>query len=482
VKYPSPGRFKSREEFETHLASLDPRFACVAEPGGAEGALAQSIEAHGRRLANRFAVHPMEGWDGTTEGLPTPHTMRRWHRFGASGAALIWGGEAFAVQRDGRANPGQLFLNPDAPVEAGLRDLLATLHDGHASTGAAERPFVGLQLTHSGRFARPDDGGPRPRIAHHHPVLADKFALAADTPLVTDAELEAIGERFVEAAVLARAVGFDFVDVKCCHGYLLHEMLGAHTRPGPYGGSFENRTRLFRRIVDAIRDACPDLHIGVRVSITDVHPYSTGPDGNVGTPHGGAPCVPYRYGFGVDEQHPLGADLTEPFRFLALLESLDIRLVNVTIGSPYYCPHLQRPAAYPPSDGYQPPEDPLLGVIRHLEAVRACKEAFPDLLFVGSGYTYLQEYLPHVAAAEVGGGHVDFVGLGRMTLSYPELPRDVIAGAPLAHRSICRTFSDCTTAPRHGLVSGCYPLDPHYRGLPQAVELKTIKKARRADA
>ena len=157
-------------------------------------------------------------------------------------------------------------------------------------------------------------------------------------------------------------------------------------------------------------------------------------------------------------------------------------MVNVTLGSPYYNPHLQRPAAYPPSDGYQPFADPLVFVERHLEVVRRAKAAFPDMLFVGTGYTYLMDWLPHVAQAEVRRGGVDLVGLGRMVLSYPEMPRDVLEDARSRASSVCRTFSDCTTAPRNGMVSGCFPLDPLYRERSERDELEGIKKAMREEA
>jgi 2,4-dienoyl-CoA reductase-like NADH-dependent reductase (Old Yellow Enzyme family) len=189
--------------------------------------------------------------------------------------------------------------------------------------------------------------------------------------------------------------------------------------------------------------------------------------------------LPYRYGFGVNCEQPEKYDLTEPRRFLSLLRDLKIRLVNLTAGSPYYNPHVQRPALYPPSDGYQPPEDPLVGVARQMEATRVLKQEFPDLVFVGTGYTYLQEFLPFVAQAAVREGWVDSVGLGRMVLSYPELPRDVLTGQILKHKRICRTFSDCTTAPRNGLPSGCYPLDSFYKESEMGLQLKKIKAAKR---
>ena len=183
----------------------------------------------------------------------------------------------------------------------------------------------------------------------------------------------------------------------------------------------------------------------------------------------------YPYAFGANPADPLALDLTEAVGFLRLLESLDIRLVCLTAGSPYYNPHLQRPALFPPSDGYLPPEDPLVGVARQLAATAALKAQFPNLAMVGSAYSYLQEWLPHVAQHNVRVGRVDFAGLGRMVLAYPDLPADVLAGRPLQHKLLCRTFSDCTTGPRNGLISGCFPLDPYYKNHPEHALLKSAK-------
>ena len=197
----------------------------------------------------------------------------------------------------------------------------------------------------------------------------------------------------------------------------------------------------------------------------------------IGIPEAYGDALPYRWGFGVNNENPEEYDLSEPVRFLSLLRDLDIKLVNISGGSPYYNPHVQRPALYPPSDGYQPPEDPLIGVARQMEVTRFLKQSFPDLILVGTGYTYLQEFLPLVAQAAVREGWVDSIGLGRMVLSYPELPLDVISGRALQHKRICRTFSDCTTAPRNGLPSGCYPLDQHYKQSEAGAQLKEIKAA-----
>ncbi len=476
MRFPTPAHHRSVAEFRNHLQGLDPAFDCVEEvPAAPVAALAGSVEVCGRRVGNRLATHPMEGWDATVEGLPTEHTRRRWRRFGRSGAKLIWGGEAFAVQASGRANPNQLYLNPGVDVCGGLEQLRGELVAGHEEIGADPDDLVfGLQLTHSGRFSRPE-GAFAPRTAARHPLLEQKYPHSAAVEPMTDGELEAIGEDYVAAARTAQQAGFDFVDVKCCHGYLLHELLGAKTRPGTYGGDLAGRSRLLTRIVEAIRRDVPGLEIGVRVSIADTAPYETDPESRVGRPMSSNDTAVEQHGFGISPDEPLGFDLDESFAFLQRLQDLDIQLVNLTLGSPYYNPHLQRPAAYPPSDGYLPPEDPLTFVLHHLRVTRACKAAFPNLLLVGTGYTYLQEYLPHVAEYEVANGHVDFVGLGRMLLVYPELLHDVLAGTPVDRRRICRTFSDCTTAPRNGMLSGCFPLDPYYKERPEASAVKALR-------
>jgi 2,4-dienoyl-CoA reductase-like NADH-dependent reductase (Old Yellow Enzyme family) len=434
--------------------------------------LARGAHLNGFSIGNRFAINPMEGWDGTLDGQPTDLTVRRWRRFGQSGAKLIWGGEAVAVRHDGRANPNQLVIGQHTLKGlVALRDALIEEH--RKTTGSTDGLLIGLQLTHSGRYACPNvKGKMEPFILHRHPILDRRLGLTDDYPLMTDGEIRRLIVDFHEAARLAHGIGFDFVDVKHCHGYLGHEFLGAHTRDGDYGGSFENRTRFLREVVEGIRNVAPGLGIGVRLSAFDTVPFQ--PPG-VPAPLDG--LLPYRWGFGVDSAAPVNADLAEPSQFLALLRALDIRLVNISAGSPYYNPHIQRPALFPPSDGYQPPEDPLIGVARQMNVARALKQQFPDLLIVGTAFSYLQDFLPHVGQAAVRDGWMDFVGLGRMTLACPELPWSVLTGRPLERKHICRTFSDCTTAPRKGLPSGCYPLDAHYKTSESGERLREIKAA-----
>ena len=476
------GTVKNVEGFQDHLRSLHLTLPCDGElASGWESPLRQPLVSGEIKIGNRIAVQPMEGWDGLPDGNPSEHTIRRWQRFGKSGAKLIWGGEAVAVSHAGRANPNQLLAAPH--TEHSLAKLRITLIEEHRlTTGSDDGLMIGLQLTDSGRYSRPNaHGRPEPRILYRHPILDRRLGLAADYPVLTDADIELIVEDFHRAALMARNLGFDFVDIKHCHGYLGHEFLSAHTRKGRYGGSFENRTRFLREVVQGIRSFAPGLQVAVRLSAFDSVPFQPDPErSSPGKPGRGIPetqknLLPYRWGFGVDPLHPTEADLSEPVLFLSLLEELGIRLVNLTAGSPYYNPHIQRPALYPPLDGYLPPEDPLVGVSRQMEATRKLKRRFPNLIFVGTGYSYLQDFLPHVAQAAVRDGWADLVGLGRMVLSYPELLWHASEGQEIQRKRICRTFSDCTTAPRKGLPSGCYPLDSHYKDS-KMMELLTIAK------
>jgi NADPH2 dehydrogenase len=321
-------------------------------------------------------------------------------------------------------------------------------------------------------------------VAFRHPILDRKFNVTSDEQILTDAEVEMLIVDYVRAARVAWEAGADFVDLKHCHGYLLHEFLGAHTRPGKYGGSFENRTRILREIIAGIRADGNPIEIGVRLSLFDKVPYRPDPEraqpGKLGPgiPEDFSACLPYRYGFGVNMENPDEIDLTETHAFVALCGELGVKVLNTTAGSPYYTPHLQRPAVFPPSDGYQPGCDPLIDVERQIQVVRQIKAQAPQGLYViGSGYTYLQEFVAPVANAVVRLGWADAVGLGRAVLSYPTMLTDAIAGRPAEKKFVCRTFSECTTAPRNGLISGCYPLDKYYTQRPEFAQLKEIKKS-----
>jgi NADPH2 dehydrogenase len=513
---------KTPADFRNHVASLCIDLPCEDQiVTGSVSPLAQpvaDVTINGKRIGNRWAIQPMEGWDGTTTGGATDEVRRRWQRFGESGAKLIYGGEAMAVRPDGRANPNQLIIveqNKKHLTE--LREILLRAHKERY--GTADDLVIGFQLTHSGRFCKPNDKfRMEPRVAYRHPILDKKFNVTSDAQVFTDGEIEQLIECYIAAAKIARDIGVDFVDIKHCHGYLLHEFLSAFTRHGKYGGSFENRTRILREIIAGIRASGNPIEIGVRLSAFDFVPFKPDPalsqPGKLGPgiPEDFTHCLPYRFGFGVSESNPVEYDLAETFQFVELCAQLGVKILNLSAGSPYYNPHLQRPAAYPPSDGYQPPEDPLVGVARQINVVRQVAEFVKTSknviveaevaswdstlqrfnastlqptnastpILVGSAYSYLQEYLPHVAQYVVGNGWTDMVGLGRMTLAYPNVLADAVERGTLEKKFICRTFSDCTTAPRNGLISGCYPLDKYYAAKPESQKLREIKKAIRA--
>lgn len=455
----------SHERFTAHLSLLGIEIP-VDEHVDPRGVLSAPVEirdasAGTLHAPNRFVALPMEGWDGTTDGKPTDLVRRRWQRFGTSGCGLVWA-EATAVRPDGRANPNQLVL--DASTVDDIASLRALIDPSQVA---------GLQLTYSGRWSRPSAAGPAPRTAYAHPILDARLHVGA-THVLTDDELDELAATYIDAAVLAHQAGFDFVDIKHCHGYLLHELLSAHDREGRYGGDLAGRTHFLRTVVAGIRERVPALAIAVRLSVFDLRPFTAG-DGGTGVPDGDGD---YRYAFGGDGTG-LGIDLTEAHAMLDLCSELGIALVCTTAGSPYYVPHVQRPAYFPPSDGYLPPEDPLVGVARQIAATDELARAHPDLVIVGSAYSYLQEWVPNVAQAVIAGGGATMVGLGRMMLAYPQLAADVLAGRPLERKSVCRTFSDCTTAPRNGLVSGCYPLDPFYKESPEHERVLAAKDATR---
>src|SRR4051812_42047673 len=325
---------KTADDLRDALGRLGVDLAVDAtvEPGP-ESPLGRPYHWRGGTVGNRFAILPMEGWDGESDGKPSDLTIRRWENFGLSGAKLIWGGEAVAVRPDGRANPNQLVIN-DANLASleRLRLRLDTVHREHF--GRTDDLYVGLQLTHSGRFARPyDKRRMEPQVLYRHPCLDPKFGLGSDAHVLTDDEIARLVDDFVRASRQAQRAGFAFVDVKHCHGYLGHEFLSAVDRPGRYGGSLENRTRFLREIVAGIKAEAPGLEVAVRVSVFDFLPFQMGTD-RVGEPMP-MPGPTYPYAFGGNPRTGLGFDLAEPIRFLELLSELGIHWVCPTAGSPY---------------------------------------------------------------------------------------------------------------------------------------------------
>ena len=441
-------KYKSIAELEAENARLGIalRFSNDLAP------LFQPLTIGTRTVGNRWCVHPMEGCDGELDGRPGELTFRRYRRFGDGGAKMIWG-EACAVTDEARANPRQILLNES--TKADFARLVAECRAAHrAANGDDSDLLIGLQLTHSGRYSYR-----RPLIATHDPLLVGRYKVTTDTPLISDEALKRLVDDYVAAAKLAVEVGFDFLDVKQCHRYLLNELLGARNRPGPYGGNLENRTRLPREIFQAIRAAVPSyIILATRLNVFDGIPFT---DAGAPVPH----SLPLLNGWGMSESDPLTPDLAEPLAWVAEMRTLGVQLVNVTMGNPYAQPHFGRPFETPPPDSYESPEHPLLGVNRHFHATELVQRSQPDLAVVGTGYSYLQDFLPQAAAANVSDNRVSLVGVGRASLSQPDWVRQLREQGTLDRKRICRTFSYCTALMRakdHPLgqyPTGCPPFD-----------------------
>jgi NADPH-dependent glutamate synthase beta subunit-like oxidoreductase/2,4-dienoyl-CoA reductase-like NADH-dependent reductase (Old Yellow Enzyme family) len=414
--------------------------------------LFEAVQVGEFRLPNRLVVLPMEGADGTPEGAPDELTFRRYKRFAAGGAGLLWV-EATAVVEEGRANPRQLWLRKrTVPGFAALVE--ATLKAAREAVGPNHRPVLVVQLTHSGRYSKPGRA-PRPIIAHHSPYLDPLHNLPQDYPLITDEELEHLEDEYVEAARCAREAGFDAVDVKACHRYLVSELHASYTRENSrYGGSFENRTRFFRNVVTKIRQAVPGLIVTSRMNAYD--------------------AMAYPYGFGVDKQDPSKPDPTEPIELVRFLRSSGAPVVNITIGNPYYNPYVNRPYDLPIVGSPVSPEHPLMGVARFVSVVRQIQAAVPGLLVIGGGYSWLRHFFPHVAAAAVRDGWVSLVGIGRLAFAYPDFVRDLAEHGRLDPERVCVTCSACTQIMRDGGRAGCVPRD--------SAIYEPIYKAGRAEA
>lgn len=420
-------RFRSLDELADRAASLGVEIPLSTDLTP----LARPLRIGPCETPNRLAVHPMEGCDGTADGRPGELTIRRYERFARGGAGLLWY-EATAVVPEARANPRQLLLTADtAPAFERMLERAREV----AGEARGHRPVAVLQLTHSGRYSRPVDRR-APIIAFHDPYLDPTTGVTPDQEPVTDDYLEALEERFAAAAALAYQVGFDGVDVKSCHRYLGSELLAGHTRPGRYGGSFENRTRFLLDVVDRIRRRLPpERFVAVRLNVYDGHPYP--------------------YGFGVDPDDVGRPDLLEPIRLARLLAERGVALVNVTAGNPYYSPHVNRPYDLPIHGGYVPPEHPLVGVARIVGLSRQVRRAVPGLAIVGTGFSWLRHFLGYAMAGAVGQGWCDLAGLGRGAFAHPDFARDLLETGRLDPKKVCATCSRCTQIMRDGGMTGC---------------------------
>lgn len=422
-------RFSSKEELLEKAQNLGLRLPFQEDVTP----LLKPFPLAGKWVPNRMAVHPMEGFDAAPDGSPSELTLRRYLRFAGGGSGVIWF-EAASVCPEGRSNPRQLYLHEGN--RAAFKALVErTRREARIRFGKDHDIFCILQLTHSGRYSKPE-GRPAPLAAAPNPVLDKAFESVS---VISDAELERTAGDFLRAALQAGEAGFDGVDIKACHGYLVNDLLSARSRTGSYGGGFSARTRFIKEVLEAIRRECPGLTATIRLSAGD----------GLAFPHG----------FGTPSKGGEGPDLTEPKALIAGLIPLGLRILNVSLGVPYVNPHWGRPFDRPVTGAPLPREHPLEGVARLIETAAEIQKAFPELPVAGTGYSWLRQYWPRVAAAVLSGGAASLIGLGRSSIAYPDAPRDLMEKGGLDRRKVCTSCSWCTELMRAGRVTGCVVRD-----------------------
>lgn len=392
------------------------------------------VSLAGKLMPNRMAIHPMEGADGDSKGSPGELTLRRYERYAQGGASLIWF-EATAVVPEGRSNPQQLMITQEN-VAAFENLVKKTREKARASFDESHEIFCVLQLTHSGRYSKPA-GKPKPQIFRDNPLLQP---MAEESEVLSDMELDYLQDRYMDAAELAFQAGFDAVDIKSCHGYLLNEILAGYNRENSrYGQSFENRTRFLTETFHKIRVKVPGIHLTSRLS---------GFDG-----------IPFPYGFGFTTNSPLRVDLTEIKALIQRLNVLGCYFINVSAGNPHAKPHLGRPFDRAQAYSAMPDEHPLEGIRRLLSITAELQQAFPDIAFIGTGYSWLRQYFPQVGAAVLAHQGATFIGMGRCAFAYPDAPKDLMTKGRLDPKKVCITCSRCSERLRQGYAAGCVVRD-----------------------
>jgi 2,4-dienoyl-CoA reductase (NADPH2) len=384
--------------------------------------LLQPYQLAGFSVSNRLVVQPMEGYDSENDGSPSELSERRYLRYASGGSGIIWF-EAVSVVNEGRSNPHQLWIHKKNSNDfSNLNDLVRR---SAAKNGID--PFLVIQLTHSGRYSKPE-GVPKPQVAALNPLL-DKTL----PQILSDDDLKRIMDKFVEASKLAYRSGFNAVDLKACHGYLLVDLLSARMRINSIFGGEETskRFRFLLETFNRIRDEVPDIMVTTRLNISDL----------------------YRGGFGVDENGE--PDFTESIMLVDQLRSRNIRLLNITMGSPYFNPHISRPYDNPVPGQALPDEHPLEGVMRMIKGTSLFQHKFPEIAIVGSAWSFLRQFAPNVGAAVIKNGDATFVGFGRNSFAYPSMPLDLMKKGEVNPPKTCITCSGCTRLIMNLRPGGC---------------------------
>lgn len=441
--------YKSLEELQAKLKELGLSLP-FAENTSVLGA---PLKAGPVTFNNRLGIAPMEGADSLPDGSPSEYTLRRYVNEAIGGSAVIWF-EAISIVEEGRSSKTQLLLTKDN-LEAYKAFTSAIKEAGIKANGFA--PYLIMQANHSGRYSNPDNH-PAPMIAYRHPEL-EQYRAADDSCIVSDDYLKSLEEKFGEAARLAKEAGFDAVDIKSCHGYLLAELSSAYTRPGLYGGSYENRTRLLKNGIRAAKVyEDKSFQVTSRLGIYDGYAYP--------------------YGFGVSEGSGLTPDFTEPVRLVdELHEELGLSFMNLTMGNPYATTHVTRPFDM---GKYLPDEHPLIGISRMIHGIGVVKKAVPEMVILASAPTYLRAYADLFTAGAVEQGFCDGMLFGRMAFADPDYANEIIHEGRINPKRVCMTCGKCGDLIRAHKPTGCVIRDsatfmPFYK------EFLEIKKGQPAN-
>ncbi|MCE5346167.1 MAG: hypothetical protein LLG13_07770 [Bacteroidales bacterium] len=422
-------RFRFKNKNEIIQKALDLGFELPFSDDISPLLVPASVE--GITIPNRLVVQPMEGYDSEPDGSPSVLTRRRYLRYACGGSGIIWF-EAVSVSADGCSNPKQLRI--------GLNNVssFASLNDEIRQNAGqlGIRPFLVIQLTHSGRYSKPE-GKPKPLVASRNKIL-DKVV----PYILTDDDLKRIQDQYVVAAKAAASSGFDAIDLKACHGYLMIELLAAKSRQKSiYGGEDPaDRFRFILETIERIEAEAPGIIVTTRLNISDR----------------------YQGGFGVDLKGQ--PDFTEPLLLVEELKKRGMRFMNLSMGSPYFNPYVSRPFDNPLPGQPVPEEHPLEGVIKMIKGTSIFQKRFPEIYFVGSAYSYLRQFAPNVGAAVIKNRDASFMGLGRSSFAYPSLPLDLIKNGKADPSKVCTTCSGCTRLIRNLSPGGCVIRDREIYG------------------
>ena len=397
--------------------------------------LKQPVSAGSHLIPNRICIQPMEGSDGKEDNSPSDLTRRRYMRFAKGGAGLIWF-EAVSVVSEGRASPRQLYLSEKNS------DSFARLVEeikAESVKNCGVEPVVIVQAAHSGRYSKPE-GPPAPIIAYNNRAFEGDTPIPAER-IISDDALQALEEEYGRFAALCERIGFDGVDVKACHRYLASELLSAYTRPGRYGGSFENRIRFLTNCLRSAAAATGGRFLKTtRVNACDGFAY---PDG-----------------FGAAPDNGNESDLREAVALAKILDKeLGLSIINITAGNPYVNPHVNRPYDH---GKYIPDEHPLEGVSRLMNSAAEIQRACPDMVVVGSGFSYLRHHSPALAAGALEEGFCSVAGFGRLAIAYPDFPADILTKGKLDANRCCMSCSKCAVLLRNQIPAGCVLRDDAY--------------------